>query len=77
MEKLSWIDYQGLGTFQRILYNIRRFLAAIPAFFVRIGKAIGRGAKAAAFAVGRELKDVVMTLITGSWRTKLSYLRKR
>ncbi|MCM1057363.1 MAG: sugar ABC transporter permease [Firmicutes bacterium] len=74
MEKLSFIEYQGLGTFQRILYNIRRVLAAIPAFFARIGKAAGRGIKAAVFAIGRELKSVVMTLITGSWRTKLSYL---
>ena len=74
MEKLSWIEYQGLGTFQRILYNIRRFFAAIPSFFVGIGKAIGRGVKTAVFAIGRELKDLVMTLITGSWRTKLSYL---
>lgn len=74
MEKLSWIEYQGLGTFQRILYNIRRFLVAIPAFLVGIGKAIGRGVKTAVCAVGRELKDLVMTLITGSWRTKISYL---
>lgn len=74
MEKLSWIEYQGLGISQKILYKIGRFFAAIPAFFVRIGKAIGRGAKASVFAIGRELKDLVMTLITGSWRTKLSYL---
>lgn len=74
MEKLSWIEYQGLGTFEKILYNIRRFLAAIPAFFVNVGKAIVRGVKSFACAVGRECRDLVMTLVEGSWRTKLSYL---
>lgn len=74
MEKLSWIEYQSLGTSQKILYKIGRFFASIPAFLAGICKAVGRGAKAAVFAIGRELRDLVMTLIQGSWRTKLSYL---
>lgn len=74
MKKLSWVEYQSLGTFQRLLYNILRFFCAIPGFFVRVGKGFGRGVKKVVFAIGRELKDVVMSFVKGSWRTKISYV---
>lgn len=74
MKKLSWLEYQGLNGFQKFIYNLIRFFCAIPTVIANIGKAIGRGVKKAALAVGRELKDIVMTFVKGSWRTKISYL---
>lgn len=74
MKKLSFWDYQGLSAFQKFVYKLKLFLCAIPAFFAKLGKAIGKGIKVAVLAIGHELKDLVMTLVSGSWRTKLSYL---
>ena len=40
MKKLSDLEYLKLNKFQRLGYNFLMFLAAIPLFFVKLGKGI-------------------------------------
>jgi arabinogalactan oligomer/maltooligosaccharide transport system permease protein len=74
MKEISYLEYQGLSTGQRFVYNLKKFFNAIGAFFVRAGKAIGGAVKAFVFGVVFGIRDLVLDLIQGSWRTKLSFI---
>lgn len=74
MKELSYLDYQGLSTGQRIVYNIKKFFCAFGKFFARIGKAIVSIVKSIIFGIGNGAKNLVLDFVKGSWRTKLSYI---
>ena len=70
----SYAEYKSLGAFQTVIYNIVHFLVSIPIFLGKLLKNIGLGIKTGVIAIGKELRDVVLDFIHGSWRTKLSYV---
>lgn len=74
MKELSYLEYQGLSTGQRIVYNIKKFFCAFGGFFARIGKAIASIVKAIVLGIIFGTKNLVMDFVKGSWRTKLSYI---
>lgn len=74
MKKLSWLEYNDLDTFHKILYKIQCFFCAIPVFLLNILKGIGGFFKKTGCAIGNEFKDLVMTFVKGSFRTKISYV---
>jgi arabinogalactan oligomer/maltooligosaccharide transport system permease protein len=74
MKELSYLEYQGLSTGQRFVYNLKKFFCAIGRFFARIGIAIANIVKAIVFGIGNGAKNLALDLVKGSWRTKLSFL---
>ena len=74
MKELSYLEYQGLSTGQRFVYKLKKFFCAFGGFFARIGKIIGKGAKAFVLGIINGIKNLVLDLVKGSWRTKLSFL---
>ena len=74
MKQYSDLEYLRLSKWQRFGHRALRFLAGIPIGIGRLFLRIGCGLKGAAFAVGREGKEIFDTFIRGDWKTKLSYL---
>ena len=74
MKAYSDLEYLRLKKWQKMLYRIRKFFAAIPRgianFFVKLFTLL----KNACLKIGQEAKDIVTTFIHGDWKTKLSYL---
>jgi arabinogalactan oligomer/maltooligosaccharide transport system permease protein len=74
MKEISYLEYQGLSTGQRMVYKLKKFFCAFGGFFARIGKAIAEIVKAVIFGVINGVKNLVLDFVKGSWRTKLSYI---
>ena len=74
MKTYSDLEYLRLSKWQKLLYRIGKFFAAIPKgianFFVKLFTLLKNGC----LAIGREAKDIVTTFINGDWKTKVSYL---
>ena len=74
MKKLTDLEYLKLNKFQAFVYNLKLFLCAIPAFFVKLGLAIVNFFKDLGIAVKDEVMDIVTTFTKGNWAVKLSFL---
>ena len=74
MKKLTDLEYLKLNKFQAFVYNLKLFLCAIPAFFVKLGLAIVNFFKDLGIAVKDEVMDIVTTFTKGNWAVKISFL---
>ena len=74
MKKLTDLEYLKLNKFQAFVYNLKLFLCAIPAFFVKLGLAIVNFFKDLGIAVKDEVMDIVTTFTQGNWAVKISFL---
>ncbi len=73
MKRLTTSEYIRLNFFQKILYKLACFFAAVFKLFADIGKGIGKGVKGLFKGIGKDLKDFATIFAKGSWRTKVSY----
>ncbi len=67
------LELLKMSKFQRFWYNIGQFFVNFPVAFVNFWKNFGLKCRDIVFAIGRFFKDLVMTFIKGSWKTKVSY----
>jgi len=74
MKKLTDLEYLKLNKFQAFVYNLKLFLCAIPAFFVKLGLIIVNFFKDFGISVKEEVMDIVTTFTKGNWAVKLSFL---
>ncbi len=74
MAKLSDLEFLRLSKGKRILYRIGQFFAAIPKAIAGIFIKLWTLIKNCVLAIGREIKDIVMSFIQGDWKTKVSYV---
>lgn len=74
MKKYSDLEYLRLSKFKRIIYNLICFFAAIPSFFVNIGKSIWKSIKKISTTIADIFKEIVLTFKNGSTSTRISYL---
>ncbi len=74
MKKYSDLEYLKLSKWNKFLYKIASFFAAIPVGIANGVRAIGRFFKNAALAIVAFFKDLVMTFVHGGWPTKVSYV---
>ena len=74
MKKLNDLEYLKLNAFRRFVYNFLMFLAAIPVFFVNLGKGIGRFFVNLAVGIKDGTLDIFRTFKEGNWAVKLSFL---
>ena len=74
MKKLSDLDYLKLNKFQRSWYNFLMFLAAIPVFFVNLGKGIVKFFVNLGIDIKDGVLDIFRTFRNGNWAVKLSFL---
>ena len=74
MKKLSDLEYLKLNKLQRLWYNFLMFLAAIPVFFVNLGKSIGRFFVKLGVGIKDGILDIFRTFKQGNWAVKLSFL---
>ena len=71
---LSDLDYLKLNKWQKLCYKLKLFFVGIPAWFVRLGKAIGNFFKRLGEWIVEEAKDLYGTFAHGSWVTRVSFL---
>ena len=74
MKKYSDLEYLKLTKFQKFLYKIASFFAAIPRALKNAVFAVGRFFKKIGLGIVSEIKDLVMTFVRGDWKTKVSYV---
>ena len=74
MKKLSDLEYLKLNKFQRLWYNFLMFLAAIPLFFVKLGKGIVKFFVDLGIDIKDGVLDILRTFRYGNWAVKLSFL---
>ena len=74
MAQLSDLEYLKLSKGRRLGYKAGRFFAGIPVAVLNVFRRLGTLLKSGVTAIGREIKDIVMTFVNGDWKTKLSYL---
>ena len=74
MKKLSDLEYLKLNKFQRLWYNFLMFLAAIPLFFVKLGKGIVKFFVDLGIDIKDGVLDICRTFRYGNWAVKLSFL---
>ena len=74
MKKLTDLEYLKLNKFQAFVYNLKLFLCAIPAFFVKLGLIIVNFFKDFGISVKEEVMDIATTFTKGNWAVKLSFL---
>ena len=74
MKKLSDLVYLKLNKFQRSWYNFLMFLAAIPVFFVNLGKGIVKFFVNLGIDIKDGVLDIFRTFRYGNWAVKLSFL---
>lgn len=73
MKQLGVLDYLRLNKWQRFLYNVGKFFCGIPAWFLRLFKKIWLFIKSFGLKVADIFKDIGVTFVKGSWKTKVSY----
>ena len=74
MKKLPDLEYLKLNKFQRLWYNFLMFLAAIPLFFVKLGKGIVKFFVDLGIDIKDGVLDICRTFRYGNWAVKLSFL---
>ncbi len=74
MKRYSDLEYLRLSKWDKFVYKFVGFFAAIPRALLNFILSICRFFKNIGLSIGREVKDIVMTFVTGDWKTKISYL---
>ena len=74
MKKLTTAEYSTLNIVQKLLYNIWRFLCAIPTTAISIGKGAWKGIAGFFNGLGFEVVDTINTFRKGDWKTRVSFL---
>ncbi len=74
MTKYSDLEYLRLPKWRRFVYALFCFIVSIPTGIWGGIKKLGSLIVNACLAVKNEATDIVMTFITGDWKTKVSYL---
>ena len=72
--KITDLEYLKMPKWRRALVRIARFFTSIPKGILGLFVRIGLFFKRAALAVGREIKDIVLTFKNGDWKTRISYV---
>ena len=73
MKKLTTAEYSTLNFVQKLLYNIWRFLCAIPTTAISIGKGAWDGIKGFLKLLKFEIVDTINTFRNGTWKTRVSF----
>ncbi|MBE5888188.1 MAG: sugar ABC transporter permease [Lachnospiraceae bacterium] len=73
MKKLTTAEYSTLNIVQKLLYNIWRFLCAIPTTAISIGKGAWNGIAGFFKGLGFEVVDTINTFRKGDWKTRVSF----
>ena len=71
---MKYIDYVQLNPFQKLWYNLKNFLVALPGNIVKFFKAIGRFFAKIGKGIGRGVGGYFSRFIKGDWATKISYI---
>ena len=74
MKRLTNLEYLKLGKFRAFLYNMMLFFCAIPGWFVKLGKKIGKFFVNCGVGIKDEFVDIGTTFTKGNWAVKLSFL---
>lgn len=74
MAQYTDLEYLRLSKWARLIYKIKQFFVSIPRKFIGIFVALWNLIKKFFLGIGNEFKDIVMTFVTGDWKTKVSYL---
>ena len=74
MNRLSNLEYLKLNKFKKILYKLKCFFIAIPLWFLRLFKKIGRFFAKLGLKIKDEFVDIYMTFKNGDWKTRLSFI---
>ena len=74
MNHISDLEYLKLPKWRRALIKIAQFFISIPKAFLNLFVKIGRFFKKMGLAVGREIKDIILTFKNGDWKTRISYV---
>ncbi len=74
MENKKDLEYLKLNKFQKLLYGLKSFFAAIPGWFASLFKGIGAFFVNLAGRIKNEALDIITTFTNGDFKTKLSYL---
>ncbi len=71
---VSDLEYLGFNRWQKFKYKFVMFFVNIGLFFKRLGIKIGRGTTKFVKKIGSEIAFLVMSILKGSWKTKVSAL---
>ncbi len=74
MKRLNDLDYLKLSKFDAFIYNLQRFLCAIPGWFKKLGLAILNFFKEFGIGIKDLFVDIVTTFTQGNWAVKLSFI---
>ncbi len=74
MNRLTDLEYLKLNKFQALIYKLKLFFFAIPAWFAKLGKGILQFFKNCGLAIKNEVLDIITTFTKGNWAVKLSFL---
>ena len=74
MKKLSDLEYLKLNKFRRFWYRFMMFFAAIPGYFVNLGKNIVGFFVDLGIDIKNGVLDILHTFRDGNWAVKLSFL---
>ncbi|MCR5505856.1 MAG: sugar ABC transporter permease [Bacilli bacterium] len=73
MTKVSDLEYLRFNKWKRFGYRFVLFFVSIPSFFLSLFKKIGLFFKNLGLGIAHYFRDLVLTFIHGSWKTKVSY----
>ncbi len=73
MKRLTDLEYLKLGRFKAFLYKLMMFFCAIPSWFVKIFKKIGKFFVNCGIGIKDEFVDIGTTFTKGNWAVKLSF----
>lgn len=73
MTRLTDLEYLKLNKFQALLYKLKLFFCAIPAWFKRLFARIVELLRSLGGAIMKELRDIGYTFAKGNWAVKLSF----
>ena len=74
MKRLNDLEYLKLSKSQALVYNLKMFFCAIPAWFKNIFVVVLSFFKNCWVAVKDEILDILRTFTKGNWAVKLSFL---
>lgn len=74
MTKYSDLEYLKLSKIHKILYKIACFFIGIPAWFVNLGKTIGKKFKNFGIKVKDNFVDIYKTFKEGDYKTRVSFV---
>ena len=71
---MKFIDYVQLNPFQKLWFNFKNFILALPANLLKLLKIIGGFFAKLGIGFGKGVADYFVRFIKGDWATKISYV---